>query len=167
MRVRVWLGVHPRSVLPAALFHAIAAPLVLTARGWARAGFALSIVPDAHNADVKILLTPQSVMDTAFPDFSNERLSVCNLHTRSIYVNEARWLGIYDDNRSGLALPAYRMYVIQHELGHALGVDTHATVTDVTQLCPVMVQQTKGTHGAPPHPFPTDPDFQLLSERTT
>jgi predicted Zn-dependent protease len=160
--VRVWFGVHPQSVLSRALFKSTAAPLLLTRHGWAKYGFRFHVVDQRHDADITITLTPQTVMDTEFPEFANDRLSVCNLKTRDIFVNEGRWLGIYHDNRSGMPLPAYRMYVIQHEVGHALGVHTHATVTDRQQPCPVMVQQTKGTEGAPPHPFPTTPDLRLL-----
>jgi predicted Zn-dependent protease len=144
----------------------MAAPLLTSPHGWTKYGFHFAVVDQKAEAHITITLTPQAVMDAMFPDFQNERLSVCNLITKDIFVNEGRWLGIYDDNRSGMPLPAYRMYVIQHEVGHALGCSTHAVVSDPSQPCPVMVQQTKGTHGAPPHPFPTHPDLRLLRHCT-
>lgn len=164
MLVRVWFGAHPASVLNTALFASTAAPLLLSPHGWAKYGYRFVVVDAQNDAHIRVMLTPQAHMDTMFPDFENERLSVCNLHTKEVFINEGRWLGIYDDNRSGMPLPAYRMYVIQHEVGHALGCSSHAVVTDQEERCPVMVQQTKGTHGAPPHPFPTQPDYDLLKK---
>ncbi len=60
-------------------------------------------------------------------------------------INDARWV------RGAVAyagnLPAYRIYVVNHEVGHALGFD-HQPCPKSGALAPVMMQQTLGVQTA-------------------
>jgi hypothetical protein len=142
-----------------AMFRALVTALLQHPLGWANQGYTFNIVPSAAAAThplITITLTPQHVLDRKFPEFATERLSLCNMATREIYLNEQRWMGVYDDNKSNLSLPAYRAYMVQHEVGHALGFG-HTKCKQGGAKCPIMVQQTKGTGGCAPYPFPSSP----------
>jgi hypothetical protein len=87
--------------------------------------------------------------------------------SRRVVINNARW------TRGALAyqnsLPTYRYYLINHEVGHALG-HHHTQCPTAGTPAPVMMQQTIGltnaeitspanpTPGRPPTPQPSSPD---------
>lgn len=157
----VFFDVHPTAKTSAAMFRALAAPLLMHPLGWTKFDkynfTVVSAKPRASQKDViTVTLTPQAVMNDMFPDFKNERLSVCNMETLEIAINEQRWLREYDDDRSELQLPAYRAYVIQHEVGHAIGHGRHQSCKAPGERTPIMLQQTKGTQGCTPYPFPSE-----------
>lgn len=146
--MKVFLTTHDSAATHRAAFHHIAVPLVEHPRGWKD----LDVVADVRDADSVVMLTPGDVLAEKFPQFADERLSVCNMNTREVWINEDRWLRNIPD-KSQLPLPAYRAYVLQHELGHALGFGHANTGPGPT---PVMVQQTLGLGAGTPNPFPTE-----------
>lgn len=148
--MKVYLTVHTQAVTPRVVFEEIAAPLVEHPLGWK----ALKVVRTADESDSIVMLTPQNVMREMFPDFKNQKLSICNMQTREVWINEDRWRRNIPDE-SHLPLPAYRAYVIQHELGHALGREHARTCDKKGEPAPVMIQQTLGIGKCAPNPFPT------------
>lgn len=65
-----------------------------------------------------------------------------------VYFNLRNWNRVPPQFRG--TLTTYRKYLVQHELGHAL---FHITVHDkepTSGACPVMMQQTRGTHTCEP-----------------
>jgi len=60
----------------------------------------------------------------------------------SIYINYDNWMGQNGVlKNSGLDLAGYRDYVIQHEVGHALGLD-HAKCPAKGEPAPIMMQHS-------------------------
>lgn len=160
----VYFDVDPQAKTSAGMFRGLATPLLLHPLGWAQFHSKYSFTVVNHKPAspgknfIHVTLTPQSVMDRNFPDFKKERLSLCNLDTLEIFINEQRWLREFDDDKSELQLPAYRAYVIQHEIGHAIGKHKHETckAPGTGAKTPIMLQQTKGTQGCTPYPFPSE-----------
>ena len=74
----------------------------------------------------------------------------CYMNGRAV-VNAMRWY----DGASAYAgdLAAYRIYVVNHEVGHALG-HGHAYACGPGGLARVMIQQTKGLRGCRRNPWP-------------
>jgi hypothetical protein len=148
--MRTFLTTHPHAQTPNDVFVHIAKPLVTHPMGWHRL---LSTTSTPEDAECVVMLTPHSVMQTMFPPkFTDAHLSVCDMSTGEIWINEDRWLRNIPDE-SQLPLPAYRAYVLQHEIGHALGLG-HAD--KASGPCPVMIQQTLGIGAHLPNPFPLE-----------
>lgn len=152
----VKLAVHPLAETCLPIFQALATAYILHPHGWSRQGYTFIVDGDEHRPVnqpvIHMTLAPQVVIDELFPEFNNQRLSVCDMNSREIYLNEARWNRLYDDDKSGMSLPAYRMYMVQHELGHALGFGHDHKAVEGGKA-PIMMQQTLGTRGLHPNPF--------------
>jgi uncharacterized protein DUF3152 len=70
---------------------------------------------------------------------------------RAAVLTMYRWLKAipeYAGNHDG-----YRRYVVNHEVGHALG-HRHQYCGGRGRMAPVMMQQTKGLKGCRPNPWP-------------
>ena len=150
----ITFSVDPRAVTPDFMFRAIAKPLVLHPHGWVRKGYRFNITRNKKQPKpvIAIKLCPQSVLDSLFPQFATQKLSICNMLTREIFINEDRWYRKYED-KSEMSLPAYRLYVLQHEIGHALGFH-HESCKGEGLRAPIMLQQTLGLNSCLPFPFP-------------
>jgi hypothetical protein len=70
-----------------------------------------------------------------------------------VVVNAWRWRE--GATSYGKQLRRYRSYLVNHEVGHALGLP-HTTCSTVGRRAPVMMQQTKGTGTCLAHPWPLE-----------
>ena len=71
--------------------------------------------------------------------FQKEKLSCCDMETKECWLNYDRWT--YGSKASGLPLYKYRNYMINHEVGHALG-RLHVECPCEGCSAPIMMQHT-------------------------
>ncbi len=111
--------------------------------------YSISHTNDKASSDIQIYLVPDDKLDYLhtnkkyYPNGKQIRFSY-TINQKIIYINAKNWL--YSVDESGLSLEQYKEYVINHELGHALGYD-HIDCNDQTaknKICPVMYQSTIG-----------------------
>ena len=135
-------------------------------RGWKKYGYDFKRRSNIsfygqHKGNVyfSIELMEDDEISRLFPTVSsrNNKLSVCDMYNHKIYINKYRWHN--GSEASKLPLDMYRHYVINHEVGHILG-KYHRRSRNSDGTTPVMMQQTKGTYGCTPNPFPSDEDAE-------
>jgi hypothetical protein len=117
-------------------------------RGWRRAGYVFRLVAD-EDADVEVVLVSAALTDRLCAPLQTLAIYSCAQGNRAV-LNFARWHGGAPAYRS---LARYRIYMINHEVGHVLG-RTHAYCSTPGAPAPVMVQQTKGVVPCRPNPWP-------------
>ncbi|MDP3713258.1 MAG: DUF3152 domain-containing protein [Mycobacteriales bacterium] len=119
-------------------------------RSWGGGGrLSFQRVADGPVSFRVVLASPTTTDRLCAPLRTNGRFS-CGTGSTAV-VNSMRWL-------RGAAsyagrLEAYRAYVVNHEVGHALGRG-HMSCPGRGLPAPVMVQQTKGTGGCVAQPWP-------------
>lgn len=119
-------------------------------RGWT-AVMARSLQRVSAEPRFRIRLATSETADAlCAPLDTDGRLSCRN--GQMVVLNAWRWA---NGARSyGADLKDYRVYMVNHEFGHALG-NSHAACPEVGRPAPVMVQQTKSLEGCTPNPWPT------------
>ncbi|MEY8017729.1 DUF3152 domain-containing protein [Mycobacterium servetii] len=79
-----------------------------------------------------------------------------------VFINEARWVRGAVPFEGDIG--SYRQYVINHEVGHAIGYERHQACDQQGGLAPVMMQQTFSTSDDDAAQF--DPDFVKADGKT-
>jgi len=95
------------------------------------------------------LVSPDNVNDFC-PGLDTRGYTSCRSGDRAV-INLARWETAVPDYEGDI--PTYRQYVINHEVGHALG-NGHESCPGPGELAPVMQQQTFGLEGCRKNPWP-------------
>ncbi len=136
------------------LFHEQVVAIAVNPKGWSKQGY--GFIPSTTHGDFHIELTPQHVLKKRFPHLASKQLSIADERTNCIYINENRWRG-WTPNQSKLPLAQYRIYLINHELGHLLGKPHFkANFSEPHRLpAPVMMQQTLGIGMFEPNYWPS------------
>ena len=116
-------------------------------RGWRSKNRRLVRVDGGAAIRVR-LATPATADTLCAPLQTRGRLSCRN--GVDVVLNAWRWANGSKGYRS---LREYRQYVINHEVGHALGF-SHVGCPAHGGLAPVMMQQTLGLKGCRPNPWP-------------
>lgn len=126
-------------------------------QGWARAGVVFQEATDG-NCDITMTLSaPEEV-----PSFSSMCSSEYSCRVGSdVIINKTRWdNGVEDWNKAGGTLDQYRIMVVSHEVGHALGhIDNEQTCGGEGQLAPLMQEQSMFLNGCKPNIHPLDSEL--------
>ncbi|HET7303953.1 MAG TPA: DUF3152 domain-containing protein [Segeticoccus sp.] len=104
------------------------------------------------DVDVQVkLATPDTTDRLCAPFNTNGRVS-CTTTTGTVVLNLRRWM--LGARTWGDDVRGYRRYLVNHEVGHALG-HGHVHCSGKGRRAPVMLQQTLGLEGCTPWSWPT------------
>lgn len=119
-------------------------------RGWqTTAGQSFHQVPDRGALRI-LIATPDTTDVLCAPLETNGEVSCRNGDL--VVLNARRWAFATDDYRDAVSM--YRTYLVNHEVGHALGYG-HTDCPGPGEPAPVMQQQTHGLDGCRRNPWPS------------
>lgn len=104
----------------------------------------------AGEYEFKVTLVSPGNMETYCPGVGTGGYTSCRYGERAV-INLARWATAVPDYEGDIA--TYRLYVVDHEVGHALG-NGHEPCPGAGKPAPVMQQQTLGLKGCTKNAWP-------------
>ncbi|WP_232807135.1 DUF3152 domain-containing protein [Geodermatophilus chilensis] len=122
-------------------------------RSWGNGGrMSFQRVGEAQAGDYafKVTLISPGSMERYCPGVGTGGYTSCRYGDRAV-INLARWATAVPDYQGDI--PTYRHYVVNHEVGHALG-NGHQECPGPGRLAPVMQQQTLGLEGCAKNAWP-------------
>ena len=122
-------------------------------RSWGSGGrmsFQRVDTTDVGSYEFRVSLVSPGSMERYCPGVGTGGYTSCRYGERAV-INLARWETAVPDYQGDVA--TYRQYVVNHEVGHALG-NGHQPCPGTGQLAPVMQQQTLGLQGCQKNAWP-------------
>jgi hypothetical protein len=146
-RVEIEEGLSFNGAVVAAAIH----KTLTDARGWQAIHPVSFERTDKPDADLRVILATPTLTDKLCLPLDTGGEVSCRVENR-VVLNAKRWM--YAVPAYAGQLDLYRSYLVNHEVGHALG-HGHSTCTTKNTPAPVMMQQTKGLGGCLPNAWPT------------
>lgn len=127
---------------------------LLDRRSWAASrGFELRRVGDSSEpVGFRVTLASPETTDELCAPLQTNGIYSCHQGDRAV-LNAERWAR--GASAYGRDLAGYREYMVNHEVGHALG-QSHLSCPSSGLPAPVMMQQTKGVTPCRPNPWPLE-----------
>ena len=127
-------------------------------RGWSTIENIDFQLVSSEYADLNVIFAnPTTVDELCYPLQTNGIYSCRN--EKNVVINIFRWLSGAKD--FGTDLSTYRIYLINHEVGHYLGW-RHTDCPSENALAPLMMQQSKSTDSCIPNGWPIYERIKLL-----
>jgi hypothetical protein len=128
------------------------ARILSDSRSWTGSGrWRMQLVGSAAAADFSVLVATPATTDRMCRPLRTWGQLSCQRGNRAV-LNARRWA--FGAKAYGKQVAAYRVYLVNHEVGHVLG-HTHARCPADGRRAPVMLQQTKGLQGCRANPWPS------------
>ncbi|MEN6560796.1 MAG: DUF3152 domain-containing protein [Acidobacteriota bacterium] len=159
VRVAYWAEV--RSADPAlADFPGAVHDILTDPRGWARAGFAFERDPEAT---YRVIIAEGGEADRLCAPYNTRSLYSCQ-NGPLVVINADRWRRATPEWTGDL--PAYRIMVINHEVGHLLHMHHPLPQCPGPGLpAPIMAQQSTELGECRPNPWPLEWEIELAARR--
>lgn len=139
-------------------------------RGWASRGYRFDTTTDRTSADVIVRFETNVELEarfghlSVFKDLKGLSITVMNSVPKEIYINRNNWnrppasFQVVDEHNNKVdertRLVVYREYIVQHELGHSIGLDhPKEETTEMVRKCHPMKQQSKDTSACRANPW--------------
>lgn len=119
-------------------------------RSWGRGGVQSFQRVSAGSVEFRVVLASPRTVDRYCAPLNTNSYTSCYMNGRSV-LNEQRWQEAVPWYANDLA--SYRQYMVNHEVGHALG-HGHQNCPAPGALAPVMQQQTLGMQGCRRNSWP-------------
>jgi hypothetical protein len=140
-------------------FAATVQRILFDPRGWAAHDPLAFRRANAEPVDFRVALASPRTTDRLCAPLETAGRYSCHQDGRAV-LNYRRWehgAAAYEED-----IERYRTYLVNHEVGHALGHSWHRACPHAGARAPVMMQQTMGVGECRAHPWPLPEERESL-----